>query len=85
MDLYKEKDGHDMIQEDLDCLIDDLKKLDKNHFKYYIECLEEIKIESFGELEEIEEAISKEEQKEIELERREHIASVIPNNSLYRM
>ena len=85
LDLYSQKDGHDLIQENLDYIIDELKKIDKDFYKYYIDVLDELRTDSFRELEEIEEAISKEEREEAELERREYIASVMPNDSLYRM
>ena len=85
IDLYLQKDGHDLIQENLDYIIDELKKIDKDFYKYYIDVLDELRTDSFRELEEIEEAISKEEREEIELERREYIASVMPKDSLYRM
>ena len=78
LDLYSQKDGHDLIQENLDYIIDELKKIDKDFYKYYIDVLDELRTDSFRELEEIEEAISKEEREEIELERREYIASVMP-------
>ena len=77
LDLYSQKDGHDIIQENLNYIIDELKKIDKNFYKYYIDVLDDIRTESFRELEEIEEAIYKEERKEAELERREYMASVM--------